>query len=236
MNPTTGLDLPNGVGHRNRAATAQEAVELLDALHADLRPVYATAFFAGLRRGELRGLRWEDVDLAGGVIHVRRSWDDKDGAVAPKSESGSRDVPVLGILRDDLVAQKLRTGGEARHFVFPGRGNGDPFTSTNVARKAARAWAAANVERAADGRDPLDPIGLHECRHTFVSLCFDAGYSLERIGRYVGHSSAYMTDRYAHLLKGHEAEFALTMDAYLARADSRSRIEQLDLEEGAEEG
>jgi integrase len=73
----------------------------------------------------------------------------------------------------------------------------------------------------------LVPIGLHECRHTFVLLCWDAGYSLERIGRYVGHSSAHMTDSYAHLLEGHEADFARGMDDYLARADSGSRIEQL---------
>ena len=50
----------------------------------------------------------------------------------------------------------------------------------------------------------LEPIGLHECRHTFVSLMFDAGLSLERIGDYVGHLSAYMTDCYRHLLDGHE--------------------------------
>jgi hypothetical protein len=43
-----------------------------------------------------------------------------------------------------------------------------------------------------------------------------------------------MTDRYAHLLKAHEAEFARGMDDYLARADSRSQIEQLDAEEEGE--
>jgi integrase len=51
----------------------------------------------------------------------------------------------------------------------------------------------------------MGPIGLHECRHTYVSLMHAAGLSLERIGDYVGHSSAYMTDRYRHLLAGHEA-------------------------------
>jgi hypothetical protein len=46
----------------------------------------------------------------------------------------------------------------------------------------------------------------------------DAGFSLERIGDYVGHSSAYMTDRYRHLLDGHEAEAAERFEGYLARA------------------
>jgi hypothetical protein len=46
----------------------------------------------------------------------------------------------------------------------------------------------------------------------------DAGLSLERIGDYVGHSSAYMTDAYRHRLEGHEAEAAERFEAYLARA------------------
>ena len=44
----------------------------------------------------------------------------------------------------------------------------------------------------------------------------DAGFSLERIGDYVGHSSTYMTDAYRHLIDGHEAEAATRLDAYLA--------------------
>jgi integrase len=46
----------------------------------------------------------------------------------------------------------------------------------------------------------------------------DAGFSLERIGDYVGHSSAYMTDAYRHLLEGHEAEAAERFEDYLTRA------------------
>ena len=233
-NPTTGLVLPNGVGHRERAASAPEAAELLNALPSDLRPIYATAFYAGLRRGELRGLRWEDVDLAAGTIHVRRGYDDKAGEIAPKSEKGTRTVPLVALLRDHLAEHKTRTGGAATHFVFPGRRNSDPFTPTAIRRKATRAWATENERRTAEaeegGETPklVAPIGLHECRHTFVSLMHDAGLPLERIGDYVGHGSSYMTDRYRHLLEGHEAEAARMFDAYLARADSAARIAQLD--------
>jgi integrase len=79
-------------------------------------------------------------------------------------------------------------------------------------------WAATAVGAFLRGeRFPVEPIGLHECRHTFVSLMFDAGLTLERIGDYVGHSSTYMTDRYRHLLDGHEAEAASVLDAYLER-------------------
>ena len=50
--------------------------------------------YAGLRRGELMALRWEDTDLAGGVVRVERSWDVKEGAVEPKSNAGTRSVPM----------------------------------------------------------------------------------------------------------------------------------------------
>ena len=60
-----------------------------------------------------------------------------------------------------------------------------------------------------------------------MSLLHDAGLSLERIGDYVGHSSTYMTDRYRHLIEGHEAESARMFDEYLARADTGARLEQL---------
>lgn len=61
------------------------------------------------------------------------------------------------------------------------------------------------------------PIGLHESRHTCVSLMHVAGRSLEEIGDYVGHSSAYMTEEYHHLLDGARVEAAEALDALLAR-------------------
>ena len=69
--------------------------------------------YAGLRRGELLALRWEDVDLGAGVIHVEGSWDAKEGAVGPKSRAGRRTVPIPAVLRDYLVEHKLRCGRRA---------------------------------------------------------------------------------------------------------------------------
>jgi integrase len=102
-----------------------------------------------------------------------------------------------------------------------------PFTPSHVRRQAAKAWEVANRKRKQDRAKALVPIGLHEARHTYVSIMFEAGLSLERVGDYVGHSSTYMTDRYRHLLEGHEAEAARMLDEYLARADSQARIKQL---------
>jgi integrase len=225
-NPTANLRMPNGHGRRDRAASAAEAAELIAALPLEDRALWATAFYGGLRRGELRGLRWEDVDLAAGIITVRRGWDDEEGEIAPKSRKGERTVPIVALLRDHLDEAKARTRRGGGDFVF-GLQAGRPFTPSYIRKRAAAAWAAENEKRAKKELALLQPIGLHECRHTFVSLLHDAGLSLERIGDYVGHSSSYMTDRYRHLLAGHEQETARLFDEYLARADTKGRVEQL---------
>lgn len=223
VNPTSNLRLPTPNGKRDRVATPSEAGELLGALPVEERTLWATAVYAGLRRGELRGLRWIDVDLGENVIAVVRSWDEKEGAVAPKSRKGTRRVPIPATLRRYLIEHKMRTGRDGDDLVF-GSAADRPFTPTAIRKRALKAWATANAKDAKqaeeEGREPrpLNPIGLHELRHTYVSMMHDAGFTLERIGDYVGHSSAYMTDCYRHLLDGHEAEAATKLDQYLDAA------------------
>lgn len=74
------------------------------------RPIWACAFFAGLRRGELQGLRWEDVDLAAGTIRIRQTWDAEEGPIAPKSAAGVRGLTMAGAVRDYLAEH--RAGAE----------------------------------------------------------------------------------------------------------------------------
>ncbi len=101
VNPTTALELPRVRGGRDRIASPDEAERLLETLAPNDRPVWATALYAGLRRGELLALRIEDVDLANGVIHVRRGYDAKAGPILPKNGTGRR-VPIAAVLRDYL--------------------------------------------------------------------------------------------------------------------------------------
>ena len=75
INPTTGLELPAVRGRRERIASPREAEQLLAALDEADRALWAVALYAGLRRGELMALRWEDIELAKGLIRVERAWD-----------------------------------------------------------------------------------------------------------------------------------------------------------------
>jgi integrase len=72
VNPTANLRLPAVRGRRDRIASPEEAARLIAAAPEQDRALWATAFYAGLRRGELMALRIEDVDLASGVVRVER--------------------------------------------------------------------------------------------------------------------------------------------------------------------
>jgi integrase len=138
VNPTSDLELPSVQGKRDRVASPTEAAELVGALPEDdgIRALFAGAFYAGLRRGELLALKWGDVDLDGSTIKVERSWDAGAGVyVAPKSDAGERTVPIAGVLRDHLLARLLRCG-RRDGLVF---GNGrTPIDPRGVARRATR--------------------------------------------------------------------------------------------------
>ncbi len=218
VNPCANLRLPAVRGRRERIASPEEAQRLLAALPERDRPAWATALYAGLRRGELMALLWEDVDLAAGVIRVERSYDDKGRVeIEPKSRAGRRTVPIVGALRDVLVDHKARQDRDGG-LVF-GSSAETPFVPSNLWRRAQRAWRRAG----------LDPIGLHEARHTFASVLIAAGVNAKAITTYMGHASIQTTyDLYGKLMPGSESEAAALVDAYLARADTGSRLAQLE--------
>jgi integrase len=144
VNPTLGLPLPASRQRRERIARPAEANALIEALPEGDRALWATALYAGLRRGELRGLRWSDVDFEQGVIRVERSWDDRVGPIEPKSRAGKRRVPLTQPLRARLAAHRLLQSG-AGDLVFEGR-RGSAFCAEAAARRARAAWQEAKLE------------------------------------------------------------------------------------------
>jgi integrase len=212
INPTLGLALPAVRERRDRIARPTEATALLHALPPEDQVVWATALYAGLRRGEIKGLRWCDVDFEHGVMRVERSWDDKVGPVEPKSRAGRRRVPLAKPLRSHLAAHRLRSSAGEEDLVF-GRSGGRAIHTDALVRRARGAWR----------RRGLAPIGLHECRHTYAAFMIAAGVNAKALSAYMGHASITMTlDRYGHLMPGHEGEAAEMLADYLERDMSAS--------------
>jgi integrase len=207
VDPTAGLNLPANRGRRDRIATRGEAEALLDALPPGERALWATAFYGGLRRGELRSLRWSDVNLTAepGALVVRRTWDDVEGEVTAKSEAGLRSVPLTGRLRALIVEHGLATKRAGEDLVF-GRTASLPFTPTTVSGRADRAWTKAGLSR-------LTP---HEARHCCASYLIEAGLNDLELTATIGHSDPRTTKTiYGHLFPDSGATIAAKMDAYL---------------------
>jgi integrase len=152
--------------------------------------------------------RWScDIDLDANVIRVQRSWDAIEGLIEPKTHAGRRTVPVPGVLRSALV----------EHVGSLDRSNGLAFCQSarvsfqpkSLSNRTGRAWERAG----------LQPITLHECRHTFASLMIAAGVNAKALSTYMGHASVMITlDRYGHLMPGNEREAAGLLDAFLSRS------------------
>jgi integrase len=222
-NPTQGVDLPAGESKRpRRIVSPAEAAAILQVVPDEDRALWATAFYAGLRRGELQALRCEDIDLGASLIHVRKGWDQVEGEIEPKSVAGKRTIPVLAILRDFLDEQMLRSGRAGKDRIF-GRSANQVFYAATVDNRAKRAWTAHNLaEREAaeeEGRTAnlLTLLTMHECRHTFASILIDTGANPKAIQEVMGHSKIQTTfDVYGHLLPGSYDDVRARMDAYLA--------------------
>jgi integrase len=112
VNPTSDLEMPAVSGGRDRIASPDECTDLLAALRPVDRALWATAMYAGLRRGELMALRREDVDLAAGVIQVRRGWDRRWCSARVRAGAGMRWCRSIA----------YQDRGDSRHVSLPGRG------------------------------------------------------------------------------------------------------------------
>ena len=189
QNPTIGVEMPPvDEVPRERVATAEEAEALVEPLSAQDRVPFALAFYAGLRRSEMDRLQWQDVDLDLLWLIVRKS----------KSQAGTnRRLPIAAPLKPILVrAAELQ--GRPENGRLLGHLS---LTSGRLIPRATKAWSDAVAEaKKRKHALALDPIGLHECRHTYASFLMAAGYTLRELMEYMGHSSLQATERYVKLL------------------------------------
>jgi integrase len=179
LNLTVGLSLPPVRARRERVARRPRPAPCSSALAPAERALWATALYAGLRRGELQALRWADLDLDARVIELRRSWDRVEGPIEPKSRAGRRRIPLSETLRPYLLAHRLGQGRGGQGLAF-GASEERAFEPSTLLERARSAWSRAG----------LAPIALHECRHTYAAFMIAAGMNAKALQQYMGHSSA----------------------------------------------
>jgi integrase len=208
VDPTDGLELPQKLRGTRLPPSPADAAGLLAAAPDVDRALWATAMLGGLRRGELLGLRWEDINLKAGVLRVERSWNpDSREFTTPKSGHGKRTVPIGSQLTPLLRAHALASG--RRDGLVFGTTDRKPPRPESVQARADVAWQAAGLER----------VTLHACRHLYASMSIAAGVNAHALCKYMGHSGIQVTyDLYGHQFPGNEAEASALLDGYLARA------------------
>jgi len=185
-----------------------------------MRALLLTAALCGLRASELRGLRWADVDLKGGELHVRQRADRYNNIGAPKSTSSTRTIPLAPEVEAALKVWRLACPKGELDLVFPTR-PGAIMYHRSMLDSLAPVMVAASVVNKRGG----PKYGLHAFRHFFASWCInrraDGGRELPAkvVQGLLGHGSIVMTlDRYGHLFpRGDDrAELAAASGALLA--------------------
>lgn len=171
---------------RRRFLSDDERARLLDACAksswAPLRPLVLLAITTGARRGELIGLKWDDVDLkaARAIVHKTKNGDPKV-------------LPLVGGALEALRAMRLQGGGKSE-FVFP-QPSGQPGAYEHFDSHWYDALKAAEITN----------FRFHDLRHTCASYLAAQGFSLLEIADVLGHKSLKMVERYAHLAVDHKA-------------------------------
>lgn len=128
------------------------------------RAALRLAAYAGLRLGEVRALTWADIDLDAGTVTVRHSMLPEGTAKGPKTDAGSRMVPLLPALRRLLIAWKARAPHTRPDDLVIATANGKTVSERNLRR-------ALDNAKTATGLDQLDArLSMHSLRHSFASM------------------------------------------------------------------
>jgi integrase len=207
-NPVAALlpeERPKPSKRRRRSWTPEMIGQLLAAARelgarpgniTDYTPIITLAIYTGMRLGELLGLRWQDVDLKAGLIHIRHQLcRDTRTLVPPKSDAGLRTIPIPPSLVSLLRTQRLASRySRDEHFLFCSK-SGSPLEHRNVAQRGFEAAAEhAGLNRAGERR-----LTTHDLRHAFASVLAHHGFAAVDLAVVMGHNDARVTEHtYIH--------------------------------------
>ena len=220
-NPADAVEPPQPEDREMPALDAAESAALLKAAEGSrLYLPVLLALTTGLRRGEVLGLRWVDVDLNAGTLAVRQSLQrTKGGSVftPPKTKKSRRQVALPSVTAEALArhrAEQLRVrrelGGAYRdHELVVANGDGTPFLPNAFTHAFTDLVARANVKR----------VRFHDLRHSHATQLLKEGVHVKVVSERLGHSKVGITlDTYSHVLPGMQEDAARRVDRALRAA------------------
>ena len=210
-NPCERVRLPKKQRSKHPYLTAEQLLALA-AASGTRAPIILVLGLCGLRYGELRALRVQDVDFDRNRITVARSATKAGTVTVEKSTKGNR---VRTVAMPTLVCDALRRQTEGKHdddLVFDDGHGG--YIAYQCASGSGRGWFKRALQQAG-----LEPMSVHDLRHTAASIAIHSGAHVKAVQRMLGHKSAAMTlDTYADLFDNDLDEVALNIDATMCKA------------------
>ncbi len=221
VNPADAVKPPRPERHEMRVLNAEQAGRLLEAAaDGPLYPLVYMALATGARLGELLALRWQDVDLDGGVLQITRSARRLSGlgVVFQDTKTHRSRRPVA--LSPETVAtlrDHRRVQAQERLALGPAyRDQGLVFAAAT-----GRSLDESNVRRAflpITKRAGVAPLRFHDLRHTAATLMLRAGVHPKVVSERLGHATVGLTlDVYSHVLPDMQRAAAAVMDRVLHR-------------------
>ena len=225
-NPASAINLPQGDKPQIEILTRDEQVRLIKASYQHRYGVFIRlVLFTGLRIGEVLGLRWEDLDVQAGLLHIRRTLNrlKKRGAVppgeskteiviqSPKSQNSIRSIPILPAVMQDLMnwkaVQQSDRQAAGENYVDSGMIVTNPLGGYMEPRTFKDQYnQILNLAG-------LRHFTLHALRHTFASRAMEQGMDAKTLSVILGHASVSFTmDTYAHVLTSHKVESMALME------------------------
>jgi len=187
-NPSLRIDLPR-IGKKDyKILTLEQLIHILNQVNKRDKVIMGLAAFAGLRRGEIFGLQWEDINFKQKTINLQRQY--FLGKVMPlKTESSKIQLPICKKLALILAEWKLLSGSPK--WVFPGQGDKPLYPDT---------WVAKHFRKILK-ENFISSMRFHDLRHTFVSVLIGEGIPTADVQKLARHASYQTTiDIYHHLL------------------------------------
>jgi len=161
----------------SRYLTVNETLALIDASEGHLRPLIVTSIYTGLRWGNVRKLRWTELDFENSIINLEHSKNDE------------KLYPLPERVKSEIM--KLSRNGSPYVFINPDTGN--PWQDLRKAFRRAKEKAGINR-----------PFRVHDLRHSFASNLVMDGYDLKTVQELLGHRNISTTLRYSHLSMLHK--------------------------------
>ena len=186
------VELPGHQKDEVKPWTPKEVMRFLEvAKEHKWYPAFLLAAIYGMRRGEVIGLRWQDIDFVSGELHVRQQILRANGVIqyGPlKTQAGRRDLPLLTVVGEELAAHQTEQVVSPDGLVFTSS-TGGPIEPYNFTRAFQTICARHNLRR----------IKLHHLRHTAATILKDLGVPARDAQLILGHSNIAITQQiYQH--------------------------------------